>query len=312
MRCKISTKHRGSSYRLVLLIFFSIVRFLLQVISHGERNLHSRIRNKKDSAQHKGRKHSAQHKDAKHSAHQQDNTLSSHHSVSASALSLLGDALHNGNKNQNAAFARFKEVRAPFKAGDDPSRKTIGAPTADGTSDGDLGPDNGEDDDNQDDPNTNYKVLPVPTKGLRMEPMPGMKDPTVFVRAPDNYGSNANITKGYVRESQLSSLDMIKDAIDVSENRIKGLKLRVVEKQNFLDSLRKREQMLDSDVAQDQQAIRNLLSHIDALDLRLTRLKKENELKQLSEMYENFTAKAVHLEGQVSLSFWDSFARVCT
>ena len=124
MRCKISTKHRGSSYRLVLLIFFSIVRFLLQVISHGERNLHSRIRNKKDSAQHKGRKHSAQHKDAKHSAHQQDNTLSSHHSVSASALSLLGDALHNGNKNQNAAFARFKEVRAPFKAGDDPSRKT--------------------------------------------------------------------------------------------------------------------------------------------------------------------------------------------
>merc|ERR1712224_23604 len=76
--------------------------------------------------------------------------------------------------------------------------------------------------------------------------------------------------------------------------------LRVVEKQNFLDSLRKREQMLDSDVAQDQQAIRNLLSHIDALDLRLTRLKKENELKQLSEMYENYTATAVHLEGQAA------------
>ena len=174
--------------------------------------------------------------------------------------------------------------------------------------DGYPGADNGGEDDNQDDPNTNYRVLPVASKGLRMEPMPGMKDPTIFVRAPENFGSDANITKGYVRESQLSSLDMIKDAIDVSENRIKGLKLRVVEKQNFLDSLRKREKMLDADVSQDKTAVRNLLSHIDALDMRLTRLKKENELKQLSEMYENYTATAVHLEGQVSLACGDSFA----
>merc|ERR1711934_770265 len=83
-------------------------------------------------------------------------------------------------------------------------------------------------------------------------------------------------------------------------DRIKGLKLRVVEKQNFLDSLRKRERMLDADVSQDQNAIRNMLNHIDALDLRLTRLKKEDELTQLSAMYDNYTSKAVNLEGQAA------------
>merc|ERR1712226_293389 len=108
--------------------------------------------------------------------------------------------------------------------------------------------------------------------------MPGMNDPAIYVRAPDVFDQNANVTNGYVSESQLTNIQKITNAIDESENRIKGLKLRVVEKGNFLDSLRKREQMLDSDVTQDREAIENMQNHIEALDLRLKRLKKENEL----------------------------------
>merc|ERR1712037_263917 len=135
---------------------------------------------------------------------------------------------------------------------------------------------------------------------VKMEPTPGMKDPSVYVRAPDKYDKSASVTRAYVAESQLTSIENITKAIDISEDRIKGLKLRVVEKQNFLDSLRKRERMLDADVSQDQNAIRNMLNHIDALDLRLTRLKKEDELKQLSAMYDNYTSKAMNLEGQAA------------
>lgn len=135
---------------------------------------------------------------------------------------------------------------------------------------------------------------------IKMDPMPGMKDKTIYVRAPGKYDKSASVTRGYVAESQLTSMEKIKQAIDTSEDRIKGLKLRTVEKQNFLDSLRKRERMLDADVSQDQNAIKNMLNHIDALDLRLTRLKKEEELKQLSAMYDNYTSKAVTLEGQAA------------
>ena len=298
--------------RLPMCILLVCIAASAAVRIHSEENLHSRIRNRKHSSHLRDAKHHAknkdgktsiQHKDAKTSIrHKHAKTSSQHaggkHSAKQldGALALLSDAIRNSNRNAVAPQMRFKQ-RAPFRSTDDPSSKTI---SMGDNGDGYPGADNGGEDDNQDDPNTNYRVLPVASKGLRMEPMPGMKDPTIFVRAPENFGSDANITKGYVRESQLSSLDMIKDAIDVSENRIKGLKLRVVEKQNFLDSLRKREKMLDADVSQDKTAVRNLLSHIDALDMRLTRLKKENELKQLSEMYENYTATAVHLEGQAA------------
>ena len=157
----------------------------------------------------------------------------------------MHDALHHETKSQAnpyAALARFK--RAPFSEGDDPNKKSITLFSGnnednggDGTTDGDgeMG-DNGLDNNADADLNNTdfertvvFKVLPKSQTGYRMKPMPGMKDPTIFVRAPDQYSKAASLTRGYVRESQLTSIDKITNAIDLSENRIKGLKLRAVD-----------------------------------------------------------------------------------
>jgi len=206
-----------------------------------------------------------------HRRHNIHSRLRNHHNdVDARALLGISPKKLQEKNTLYAAPLRFKSV-AP---GDAPA-----------------GDDGGETTTNPLDPS-----VPV----VKMDPMPGMKDKSVYVRAPGKYDKSASITRGYVAESQLTSIEKITQAIDVSEDRIKGLKLRTVEKQNFLDSLRKRERMLDADVSQDQNAIKNMLNHIDALDLRLTRLKKEEELKQLSAMYDNYTSKAVNLEGQAA------------
>lgn len=231
--------------------------------------------------------------------------------ASVNAFSFVQDALLHGTNNHAAALPRFKS-RAPYQNGDSQSRKTIsggnGNATTTTTTTTTPSPPPPKEDEKSSDDNSKkdeddavFKVVPGAQMGLKIEPMPGMKDPTVYVRSPDKYSQEAaSAARGYVQESQLTSITKLKDAIDTSENRIKGLKLRAVEKQNFLDSLRKRERLLESDVAQDQTAVQNLLNHIDALDLRLTRLKKENELKQLSTMYENYTSKALNLQGEAA------------
>lgn len=245
---------------------FVLVRLHSQVERHHRRhNIHSRLRHHHRRSAHKEKSFPSS-----YSPH----AVQSNH-VDARALSPLHNALRNANNKGYAAPLRFKSVASSAASGkdrvDDDATETTPDPL---------------------DPSASVPVV-------KMEPMPGMKDPSVYVRAPDKYDKSASVTRAYVAESQLTSIENITKAIDISEDRIKGLKLRVVEKQNFLDSLRKRERMLDADVSQDQNAIRNMLNHIDALDLRLTRLKKEDELTQLSAMYDNYTSKAVNLEGQV-------------
>lgn len=142
-----------------------------------------------------------------------------------------------------------------------------------------------------------FQVNPKQKTGRAMKPMPDMPDPTVRVRSPEDYLSD-NSTVKFSKESQLTDLHALKDAIDSAEERIKGLKLYVVEKENFLDSLRKRERMLDSDINLDKEAIQNLLEHIDALDARMNRLKKEDQLKELSGLYANYSTSAQQLESE--------------
>ena len=57
----------------------------------------------------------------------------------------------------------------------------------------------------------------------------------------------------------------------------KGLKLRVVEKENFIDSLVQREDLLQSDVNKDKQALSNLKAHITAMRARIEKLKKTKQ-----------------------------------
>merc|ERR1712166_920544 len=86
--------------------------------------------------------------------------------------------------------------------------------------------------------------------------------------------------------------------IDRSENTIKGLKLRIVEKENFIDSLVKREDMLQEDVNKDKQAVENLHSHVKALRARVERIKKTKQLAELQAQYNEYSAAATKLKGQ--------------
>jgi hypothetical protein len=124
--------------------------------------------------------------------------------------------------------------------------------------------------------------------------------------------------------------------IDQSENQIKTLKLKIVEKENFLDSLIKREDLLQADLSTDKTAVGDLAryptdtftfmhssiiylakkydllnlrsstsvipssSHIKALKARVERVKKEKQLRLLEAQFHQYAAAAQKLKGQAA------------
>lgn len=88
--------------------------------------------------------------------------------------------------------------------------------------------------------------------------------------------------------------------MDASENKAKGLKLRIVEKENFVDSLIKREDLLQDDLRRDKVAVENLHSHMKSLKARIERLKKEKQLSELEAQYHQYSAAASKVSSQAA------------
>mgnify|MGYP000004217869 FL=1 len=107
-------------------------------------------------------------------------------------------------------------------------------------------------------------------EGLKLEPAPGQNDEPVTIRNPEDYMDEIEATTDFIgSHSYENDIKELLGEIDESENKVKSLNVRVVEKQNFLDSLLKRESMLSDDLSKDKIAVDNLNAHIKALNARV-------------------------------------------
>jgi len=144
-----------------------------------------------------------------------------------------------------------------------------------------------------------FKVAPPEKGGFPVKPAPGQNDPVVHIRPRYDYAETVKMTSDYLgSHSYKDDIKSLLMEIDRSENTIKGLKLRIVEKENFIDSLVKREDMLQEDVNKDKQAVENLHSHVKALRARVERIKKTKQLAELQAQYNEYSAAATKLKGQ--------------
>lgn len=146
---------------------------------------------------------------------------------------------------------------------------------------------------------TKFMVTPEAKEGIPIKPAPGQSDGPVMIRPQDDYMSAVKTTTDYIGgHSYQSDIMALLAEVDQSENKVKGLKLRIVEKENFIDSLIKREDMLQDDLRKDKIATENLHSHIAALKARVERIKKEKELGQLTAQYHEYSSAADKMTGQ--------------
>eukprot|EP00943_MAST-04B_sp_MAST-4B-sp1_P004046 g4046.t1 len=144
-----------------------------------------------------------------------------------------------------------------------------------------------------------YKVSPGEKGGLKIEPAPGQNDPTVHTRPRADYAETVKQTSAYLGDhGYKDDIRELLAEVDRSENVMKGLKLRVVEKENFIDSLVQREDLLQSDVNKDKTALGNLNSHIKALRARIEKLKKTKQISELSAQYNEYKHAAEALKSQ--------------
>ena len=144
-----------------------------------------------------------------------------------------------------------------------------------------------------------YKVSPGEKGGLKIEPAPGQNDPEVHARPRADYAETVKQTSAYLGDhGYKDDIRELLAEVDRSENVMKGLKLRVVEKENFIDSLVQREDLLQSDVNKDKTALGNLHSHIKALRARIEKLKKTKQISELSAQYNEYKHAAEALKSQ--------------
>lgn len=146
-----------------------------------------------------------------------------------------------------------------------------------------------------------FTVEPAAEDGLKIEPAPGQNDPPVMIRNPDDYMDEVETTTDFMgSHSYETDIKELLSEVDESENKVKGLKLRIVEKENFVDSLVKRESMLGEDLSRDKVAVSNLNAHVKALNARVERLKSEKELTQLEAQFHQYSDAAEKMSGQVA------------
>lgn len=146
-----------------------------------------------------------------------------------------------------------------------------------------------------------FKVEPAATEGTEVAPAPGQNDAPVRVRAADDYLAPVTATTQFIgSHSYEEDIKALLEEVDQSENKVKGLKLRIVEKENFVDSLAKREDMLQEDLKKDKEAVENLHAHVRALKARAERIKKEKQLRLLEASFHEYSAAAKRIGDQAS------------
>ena len=154
-----------------------------------------------------------------------------------------------------------------------------------------------------------YGREPPPAPPAKKPPQPGVPSQPlvplevkpaagpVLVRAMDEANTDAEAFAAMF-PAMNNSQALLKE-LDESAVRIKALRLKQAEKQNFLDELQVKESLLRADVKKDTVAILNLNAHVGGLHARLEKLKREQELAQLADKYNEINTQGQKLRSQV-------------
>ena len=139
--------------------------------------------------------------------------------------------------------------------------------------------------------------------GMIMDAPPGMgNQPPVDVLPLTAVGGNLPATSHYgVLHSYVEDLGVLVGELDESEAKARKLRMMIVEKDNFLEGLQKREKLLRIDMTEHKQTLSALAAHIQAVEARIGRLKQERQLAEIAAQKHQFDSAAgklnVELDG---------------
>mmetsp|Transcript_27734 Transcript_27734/g.40981 ORF Transcript_27734/g.40981 Transcript_27734/m.40981 type:complete len:342 (-) Transcript_27734:8-1033(-) len=140
-----------------------------------------------------------------------------------------------------------------------------------------------------------------PKPGVPLQPLIplAVQAPTssVMVRAMDETDTDAQAFAAMYPTMNNSAV-LLKE-MDESQTKIHALRVKKAEKENFLDELQVKEEMLRSDVKKDAVAIFNLEAHVSGLHARLEKIKRESELEMLADKYNEINVQGQKLKNQV-------------
>lgn len=150
------------------------------------------------------------------------------------------------------------------------------------------------------DPSRDANPLEGGTQGVRMEGMPGMSEQPITIAPPQSLPMDLAATTAFAGvhayNEDVKSLWRERSA---AEDRISSLRLRVVEKVNFYESLMKRAELIKADIQVDQDSLKALQAHATAVQARIDRLKGEAAQSELSAQQHQYDMAKSKLDQEV-------------
>lgn len=151
------------------------------------------------------------------------------------------------------------------------------------------------------DPKKDAHPLDGGSQGIRMEPMPGMTEQPIQIGSPQGLPQDLAATTAFAGthayNEDVRSLWRERSA---AEDRISSLRLRVVEKVNFYESLMKRAELIKADIQVDQDSLKALQAHATAVQARIDRLKGEAAQSELSAQQHQYDMAKSKLDQEVA------------
>jgi hypothetical protein len=97
-------------------------------------------------------------------------------------------------------------------------------------------------------------------------PLPGDEGTPVRIRPRDDFLQDVTLTAGFIgSHSYKEDIAALLKEVDTSEQQIKSLKVNIVEKENFIESLAKREDIVQADLNADKMAVNDLTRYISSI-----------------------------------------------
>lgn len=136
---------------------------------------------------------------------------------------------------------------------------------------------------------------------VKLTPMQGEGDKPVEVAAWTTVGGNLPSTARYGNlHSYTEDLKSLVREMDDSEEEARTLRVKLVEKDNFLEMMLKRERILKIDMEQHKTQLAAMNAHIQAIEARVERLKKERQQAELDYQKSSMDSATRHLATTIS------------
>jgi hypothetical protein len=144
------------------------------------------------------------------------------------------------------------------------------------------------------------EVSKPPSDQIRMEPLAGTNGKPIDVFPLSEVGGSlpqtAEFANTHSYEEDLRTL--VKD-LDTSNAKAAMLRLSIVEKDNFLEGLQKRERLLRLDMMEHKNTLAALISHVQAVEARIDRIKQEKQILNIAAQRHQFEIAADKLSSEV-------------